>query len=95
VPTLLLQPLAENAVRHGIEPMAAPGRIAVRVARRGDELVIEIFNTGSLAATTRGIGLTNTEERLGQLYGPGAAFTLREVEGGVLARISIPWSAAP
>ncbi|MGK2857732.1 MAG: sensor histidine kinase [Thermoanaerobaculia bacterium] len=95
VPTLLLQPLAENAVRHGIEPKASPGQIAVRVARRGDDLVIEIFNTGSLVGTTRGIGLTNTEERLRQLYGSGAAFTLREADGGVLARLSIPWSAAP
>jgi len=92
VPTLLLQPLAENAIRHGIAPVASPGRVAVRARRCAAVLEIEIFNTGSLRDSPRGIGLRNTEERLRQLYGDAAAFDLRAVDGGVLARISIPWS---
>jgi len=92
VPTLLLQPLAENAVRHGIAPRSAPGRIDVRVRRQGDVLEIEIFNTGALAPSPRGIGLTNTEDRLRQLYGAAGEFTLHAVDGGVLARVAIPWS---
>jgi LytS/YehU family sensor histidine kinase len=92
VPTLLLQPLAENAVRHGIAPRSAPGRIDVRVRRQGDVLEIEIFNTGTLAPSHRGIGLTNTEDRLRQLYGAAGEFTLHAVDGGVLARVAIPWS---
>lgn len=91
VPTLLLQPLAENAIRHGIEPKSAPGRVRVRARRMGERLEVEIFNTGTLTRAARGIGLANTEERLRQLYGPAAELTLGETEGGVLARVVIPW----
>lgn len=92
VPTLVLQPLAENAVHHGIAPSSSPGRIDVRIRRQGDAVEIEIFNSGTLAPTPRGIGLTNTEDRLRQLYGAAGVFTLRAVDGGVLARLEIPWS---
>ncbi|HEY0370557.1 MAG TPA: histidine kinase [Thermoanaerobaculia bacterium] len=93
VPTLILQPLAENAIRHGIARMASAGRVEVRAYRREENLEIEMFNTGSLAATERrGIGLSNTIERLRQLYGDAHRFELRERDGGVVAAISIPWS---
>jgi len=92
VPTLILQPLAENAIRHGIEQVAAAGRIEVKACRREGVLEIEVFNTGTLTAAPRGIGIRNTEERLAQLYGERGTFELRKVDGGVLARISIPWS---
>ncbi|MFA6957599.1 MAG: histidine kinase [Thermoanaerobaculia bacterium] len=94
IPTLLLQPLAENAIRHGIEPKAAPGRVSVQARKRANTLEIEIFNTGALAPAARGIGLSNTEARLRQIYGEAAEFTLRESGGGVVARIVIPWSDA-
>ncbi len=94
VPTLILQPLAENAVRHGIAQSAAAGRIEVRAFRRDGALRIEMFNTGTLRDTPRGIGLRNTEERLRQLYADGYRFDLRNAHGGVLAEISIPWSEA-
>ena len=93
VPTLILQPLAENAIRHGIARAASAGRVELRACRRDGKLEIEMFNTGTLAnGDRRGIGLTNTVERLRQLYGDAHHFELRERDGGVVAAISIPWS---
>jgi two-component system, LytTR family, sensor kinase len=92
VPTLILQPLAENAIRHGIAPVASAGRVEMRAFRTDDALRIEMFNTGKLDLKKRGIGLTNTEERLRQLYGSAHRFDLLEIGGGVLASICIPWS---
>ena len=93
VPTLILQPLAENAIRHGIAHSAAAGRIEMRARRERESLCIELFNTGTLRGDgRRGIGLQNTIERLRQLYAGAQSFELRETEGGVLATISIPWS---
>jgi anti-sigma regulatory factor (Ser/Thr protein kinase) len=95
VPKLVLQPLAENAVRHGIARVAAPGRVVIRAYREGDRLCIEVFNTGALAADYRaGVGLGNTMDRLRHLYGGDHRFELRAVDGGVLARLAVPWSAA-
>jgi two-component system, LytTR family, sensor kinase len=93
VPTLLLQPLAENAVRHGIAQFAGPARIDVRAFRDRDQLRIEMFNSGTLRSpATFGIGLRNTIERLQQLYPATHAFALQNSNGGVLATIAIPWS---
>jgi len=95
VPTLLLQPLAENAIRHGVARLVAPGRVAIRAYRDGDRLRIEIFNTGTLAESYRaGIGLRNTTERLRYLYAGDHSFELRPVAGGVVAAIALPWSEA-
>lgn len=93
VPTLLLQPLAENAVRHGIALSVSPGVVEVRAFRRGGRLMIEVFNSGVLdAPSNRGIGLRNTRERLQHLYGEEGRFDLASADGGVLASLSIPWS---
>ena len=95
IPTLILQPLAENAVRHGVSREAGAGRVGVRAWRDEQMLRVEVFNTGTLTPTERrGIGLRNTTERLRQIYGEQFRFDLRVVEGGVLASLSIPWSAA-
>src|SRR4051795_5110540 len=68
VPTFILQPLAENAIRHGLARSAGAGVVNVRAFRSGDGVRIEMFNSGSLApAQDGGIGLTNTRERLRQL----------------------------
>ncbi|HEX7810248.1 MAG TPA: histidine kinase [Thermoanaerobaculia bacterium] len=94
VPTLILQPLAENAIRHGVSMSAAAGIIDVRAYRENERLRIDMFNTGSIAEKSRaGIGLSNTRERLRQLYGDAQSFDLRQTETGVLATILIPWSA--
>jgi len=95
VPALLLQPLVENAVRHGLSLSDAPGRIALQAERRGDRVAIEIFNTGRLDASRKnGIGLSNTMARLAQLHGEQASFELAEHDGGVMARVTLPWKEA-
>jgi signal transduction histidine kinase len=92
IPTLLLQPLAENAVRHGIAPSAAPGVVEVRAFRSGGRLHIEVFNSGILGRPSNGIGVRNTQDRLRHLYGDEARFDLANADGGVRASLSIPWS---
>ncbi len=92
VPTLILQPLAENAVRHGIATSAEEGRIDVRAFRDNGHLRIEVFNSGVLRKSAEGIGLRNTRERLRQLYGEDQALELRDRGDGVLASIAIPWA---
>lgn len=95
VPNLILQPLVENAVRHGIAGMAATGTIAVEAGRVGDRLHIRLRNSGSLAAApVEGIGLRNTRERLRTLYGDAAVFGLAAAGGGVLAILDLPWEQA-
>ncbi|SDF31021.1 two-component system, LytT family, sensor histidine kinase AlgZ [Massilia sp. PDC64] len=70
VPYLMLQPLVENAVRHGIAPLAAPGRIDIRVDRADDRLCVDVRNDGARPAQTGGgIGLANVANRLRHLYG--------------------------
>ena len=93
VPTLLLQPLAENAVRHGIAMSASAGTIEIRARRENDRLRIDMFNSGTLDAVPQhGIGLRNTIARLEHLYGNEARFELARSEDGVVASLSIPWS---
>ena len=95
VPVLLLQPLAENAIRHGIAMSDAPGRVALKAFREGDSLRLEMFNTGRLdPSRENGIGLTITIARLAGLYGDRQRFVLRQEDGGVLASVTIPWSVA-
>ncbi|MEA2492032.1 MAG: two-component system, LytTR family, sensor kinase [Acidobacteriota bacterium] len=95
VPVLLLQPLAENAVRHGIARSAAPGVIDIRAFRSEGQLRIEVFNSGSMVAPSTdagGIGLRNTRARLQHLYGEAGTFELASAGSGVMASVSIPWS---
>src|SRR6202040_3536766 len=66
VPTLILQPLVENAVRHSIAPRAAGGRIEIRALREDGNLVLEVLDDGVGSRTTpqlEGVGLTNTRAR--------------------------------
>jgi len=94
VPTLVLQPLVENAIRHGIAKVVARGRITIRAYRDDTWLRIEVFNTGTLASDRReGVGLRNTLERLRHLYGENHSFALGAEMGGVLATVRIPWKS--
>jgi LytS/YehU family sensor histidine kinase len=95
VPSLLLQPLVENAVRHGIAPRATPGRIEIRARRADGALHIEIEDNGrGLPREMReGLGLSNTRARLEQLYGPAHRFELRAAKGdgsGTLVQLVLP-----
>lgn len=80
LPPMLLQPLVENAIRHGLEPKVDGGEIAVAMRREADQVVIEVADTGvGFAPTTRGgLGLTNVRDRLRLLYGERAALTIGE-----------------
>jgi two-component system sensor histidine kinase AlgZ len=71
VPYLMLQPLVENAIRHGIAPLATPGRLDIRVERAGERLLVDVHNDGRQPAQpiSGGIGLANVAERLRHLYG--------------------------
>jgi signal transduction histidine kinase len=99
VPALLLQPLVENAIKHGIGAKAGAGQIDITAAREGDVLRITIADDGrglppgSLAG---GIGLENSRARLQTLYGAGA-FGLAIVNrptGGALVSIALPWDVS-
>lgn len=70
VPYLMLQPLVENAIRHGIAPLAAPGRLDILVERAGTRLLVDVQNDGRQPAHAgSGIGLANVRERLRHLHG--------------------------
>ncbi|HSX62248.1 MAG TPA: histidine kinase [Tahibacter sp.] len=95
VPNLILQPLAENAARHGIAKLAGPGSVSIEASRAGERLQLRIRNSGALASDiVEGIGIRNTRERLRALYGESAAFRLAAVDGGVLATLDLPWETA-
>jgi LytS/YehU family sensor histidine kinase len=100
VPNLILQPLVENSIRHGIAKRRGPGRVAVRAARSGAMLELAVRDDGvGLGAAGRpngnGIGLGNTRERLEQLYGGDHRFELRDAAGGgVEVAIAIPFRIA-
>lgn len=102
VPHLLLQPLVENAVRHGIAPRARPGRIDVRVFRHGGQLRLEVQDSGDglppdkLVAMNDGVGLGNTRARLGHLYGTDHRFAFENLTGGGFqVSIGIPYHTGP
>ena len=98
VPILILQPLVENAVKHGIESQLAPGIIRIAVERAGDRLRLEVTDSGrGLTAAPEGrlqegVGLSNTRSRLQELYGERGTLELRPGKaGGFSAEIRLPW----
>lgn len=99
VPDLVLQPLAENAIKHGVSSRTGPHRIGVRVARRGPrlELTVDDDGVGSVQPGLReGIGLRSTRRRLAHLYGDAAALTLAaRPDGGARATVALPYHLEP
>jgi LytS/YehU family sensor histidine kinase len=98
VPQLLLQPLVENAIRHGTDPASSTATIDVLARREGHSLVLEVrdhgpgIGRGDGEALGKGIGLSNTVERLDRLYGAPSQLTLRDAEtGGLSVLVSIPF----
>jgi len=102
LPPLLLQPLVENAIKHGLEPKVEGGRIEVTAQREGQRLRLQVRDTGvglgatSNAASTAGstgFGLEQVRTRLATLYGERAALTLDpavDAEGGALVTLTLP-----
>jgi two-component system LytT family sensor kinase len=96
VPTLLWQPVVENAIRHGVTPLAGRGRIVIASRREGEDLVLEIRDNGlglpPGGAPREGVGLRNIRERVNQLYGDRGRFTLASaLGGGTLATLQLPF----
>jgi signal transduction histidine kinase len=93
VPAMLLQPLLENAFKHGVEPSREPVAITI-AARHGDQdLCVTVRNSGSTlkAGGARGIGLANCRERIALLYGEAARLEVAQEGDGVLATLVQPW----
>ncbi|MEL4178701.1 sensor histidine kinase [Roseateles sp. PN1] len=92
VPPLLLQPLVENAVRHGVEPNEQGGDVTVQTLRRGSEVEIRVINTVGLPAKTQGHGmaLRNVRQRLRLMHDVSARFELSSEPGRFTVRIVLP-----
>jgi two-component system LytT family sensor kinase len=103
VPSMLLQPIVENSIKHGIEPKLGEGRITIRSVTRDGHTVIDVIDNGvgvSTSDATRvkgsGIGLRNVNERLRVIYGSNYQLQLDSVPGGgTCARIVIPELVQP
>ena len=101
VPNLILQPMVENAIRHGIAPRSVPGRIEIQGKRENQQLKLCVRDDGAGLpegegkALKEGVGLANTKARLHQLYGAASRLVLRNAAGGGLeVALSIPWRSA-
>jgi LytS/YehU family sensor histidine kinase len=98
VPPLLLQPLVENCIHHGLEPKVAGGRIELMARRDGKQLRLTVRDTGigladAPASQGAGFGTTQVRERLSALFGDQAALTLAtaaDAEGGTQATVTLP-----
>jgi hypothetical protein len=93
VPTLLLQPLVENSIQHGLEPKVQGGRIHVRAQRQGEALVLEVRDSGvgsAAGSSGKGFGLPQVRERLQTLHGARAALAFQSDADGACARITLP-----
>ena len=101
VPALLLQPLVENAIRHGLAARPTPGRIEIRARRKAGWLEIEVNDNGigldrDGGGRGPGIGLENTRARLLQLHGNRSSFRLESLEpGGARVSIELPLRLLP
>jgi two-component system, LytTR family, sensor kinase len=98
VPNLILQPLVENAIKHGVEKLTGPGRIVIEADVEGGIVVLRVRDNGpdagraSSGTAGSGVGLRNTVARLEQLYGAAQRFTLGPGEdGGTVAEVRLPY----
>lgn len=100
VPNLILQPLVENAVKHGVAKTTDPAQIVITAAAEDHTLVLRVFDSGPGLTTPDpaeepGIGIRNVRERLAQLYGDGARLILASrPEGGARAEVRLPLRTA-
>lgn len=98
VPNMILQPLVENAIRHGIANRTENGRISISAKRRANDLLLKVEDNGSgmparaVLSLKEGVGLTSTRGRLERLYGSGQRLQLEAPSaGGLIARIVLPF----
>jgi LytS/YehU family sensor histidine kinase len=101
VPAFVLQPLVENAIRHGIAGKSDAGSIEIIGRRLNDTLELSVCDDGAGlsasggASSENGVGLSNTRERLGTLYGDAGSLTIQAgARGGVIATVRLPLRVA-
>ena len=103
VPSMLLQPLVENSIKHGLSQKLGEGRITIRSLRNGNHAIIDVIDNGAGIASAdasrvkgTGIGLRNVNERLRVIYGANYQLQLDSVPGeGTCARIVLPEVSVP
>jgi LytS/YehU family sensor histidine kinase len=102
VPILILQPLVENAIKHGIEGQLGPGIVRIAARRDGESLVLEVADNGPGLGQQEGrplkegVGLSNTRSRIEALGAGVGSLQLRSpTEGGLVAEVRLPWRPAP
>jgi sensor histidine kinase YesM len=95
---LLLQPLVENAIKHGLDPAIAGGTLHVQAQQLGQQLLLTVSDTGSggltaaTLASSRGFGLANVRDRLASAYGTSASLHLAQINGYTTSvQIALPW----
>ena len=98
---MILQPLAENALKHGIASRVGAGTVEIAAGRNGDRLWMQVGDDGSglngsaARALNNGIGLSNTRARLDCLYGERAQLVFSGQPQGLTVRIEIPFTLSP
>ena len=101
VPRLILQPLVENAIKHGVSPRTGPGLVQIAARREGDTLWLEVRDDGvglsqaARSSLNAGIGLSNTRDRLECLYGSRHRLDFSDESNGLAVRIEIPFHRVP
>jgi two-component system LytT family sensor kinase len=97
VPTLLLQPLVENAIKHGVSKKTGPGHVRISARRDHDKLWIEVRDDGlglsetALDALQKGIGVSTTRARLQHQFGADYRFEFHRLQEGVAVVVALPW----
>ena len=97
VPNLILQPLVENAIKHGVAKKSGPGHIDISARREGDKLWMEVRDDGvglsedALTALQKGIGVSTTRARLQHLFGADYRFEFHRQPSGLSVVVAIPW----
>jgi two-component system, LytTR family, sensor kinase len=97
VPNLILQPLVENAIKHGISKLSSGGYIEVTASRVGERVILSVRDNGPEVSldtppSPHSLGLRNTRARLAALYGPIQSLTLKHAPGGgLIAEVSLPY----
>jgi hypothetical protein len=98
VPNFVLQPLVENAVKHGVAPTSRPVIVRVGARREGQDLILSVSDNGRAArpdGSGTGVGLDNTRRRLEVIYGPGARLETLVHDDGFTALLRLPTPQAP
>ncbi len=99
LPPMLIQPLVENAIKHGLEPKVGGGEVVVRASRAGDDITLVVADDGLGVRTavrdmSTGIGLANLRQRLAALYGSTARLTMEDAEPGTRVIVTLPVGSA-